>query len=77
MILDRTLQALATLYGVEPAYRDMQGRLRKKMVVLKIEKWIAKFILDYMKRDASKLEKDFYTIDMSSKNPRWRPSAIF
>lgn len=57
--------------------RDMQGRLRKKLVVLKIEKWIAKFLLDYMGLDSSKLEKDFYTVDMSSKNPRWRPSSIF
>jgi ribose-phosphate pyrophosphokinase len=57
--------------------RDMQGRLRKKMVVLKIEKWIAKFLLNYMGDDASQLEKDFYTVDMSSKNPRWRPSSIF
>lgn len=57
--------------------RDMQGRLRKKMVVLKIEKWIAKFLLNHMNLDASRLEKDFYTVDMSSKNPRWRPSSIF
>jgi ribose-phosphate pyrophosphokinase len=53
--------------------RDSQGRLRKKLVVLKIEKWIAKFLLEYMGRDASKFEKDFYSVDMSSKNPRWRP----
>lgn len=57
--------------------RDMQGRLRKKLVVLKIEKWVAKFLLDYMEGDSSKLENDFYTVDMSSKNPRWRPSSIF
>jgi ribose-phosphate pyrophosphokinase len=57
--------------------RDMQGRLRKKMVVLKIEKWVAKFLLDHMKMNSSHLEKDFYTADMSSKNPRWRPASIF
>lgn len=53
--------------------RDSQGRLRKKMVVLKIEKWIARFLLGYLGKDASKFERDFYSVDMSSKNPRWRP----
>jgi ribose-phosphate pyrophosphokinase len=53
--------------------RDSQGRLRKKLVVLKIEKWIARFLLQYMGKDAQKFEKDFYSVDMSSKNPRWRP----
>jgi ribose-phosphate pyrophosphokinase len=57
--------------------RDSQGRLRKKLVVLKIEKWIAKFLLQYMGRDASKFEKDFYSVDMSSKNPRWRPPSRY
>ncbi len=57
--------------------RDLQGRLRKKMVVLKVEKWMAKFLLESMGQPAPHLEKDFYTIDMSSKNPRWRPTAIF
>jgi ribose-phosphate pyrophosphokinase len=53
--------------------RDSQGRLRKKLVVLKIEKWIARYLLQYMNQDAAKFEKDFYSVDMSSKNPRWRP----
>ncbi|MDQ3001257.1 MAG: ribose-phosphate diphosphokinase [Fibrobacterota bacterium] len=53
--------------------RDSQGRLRKKLVVLKIEKWIARYLLQYMGKDALKFEKDFYSVDMSSKNPRWRP----
>jgi len=53
--------------------RDTQGRLRKKMVVLKIEKWIARFLLQHLGRDASKFNRDFYSVDMSSKNPRWRP----
>jgi ribose-phosphate pyrophosphokinase len=51
--------------------RDTQGRLRKKMVVLKIEKWIARFLLQHLDRDARRLEGDFYAVDMSSKNPRW------
>ena len=55
--------------------RDSQGRLRKKMVVLKIEKWIARFIMQTLGHptQAAKFEKDFYGVDMSSKNPRWRP----
>lgn len=52
--------------------RDAQGRLRKKIVVLKIEKWIARFLLKYMGLETTKFEKDFYSVDMSSKNPRWR-----
>jgi ribose-phosphate pyrophosphokinase len=54
--------------------RDSQGRLRKKMVVLKIEKWIARFLLRHLGQNASKFERDFYAVDMSSKNPRWRPN---
>lgn len=55
--------------------RDSQGRLRKKMVVLKIEKWIARFLLQNMgdTQRVTKFERDFYSVDMSSKNPRWRP----
>lgn len=53
--------------------RDSQGRLRKKIVVLKIEKWIARFLLDYLGKDHDKFDRDFYSVDMSSKNPRWRP----
>ncbi|MBF0433180.1 MAG: ribose-phosphate pyrophosphokinase [Fibrobacteria bacterium] len=74
----KVLDEILTLNSIPSILnRDMQGRLRKKMVVLKIEKWIAKFILEYMQKDSSKFEKDFYTGDMSSKNPRWRPSSIF
>jgi len=51
--------------------RDTQGRLRKKMVVLKIEKWIARFLLQQLGREASRLDGNFYSVDMSSKNPRW------
>ena len=56
--------------------RDMQGRLRKKMVVLKIEKWIARFLLGHLGLDASKFKENFYSVDMSSKNPRWQPSPV-
>jgi ribose-phosphate pyrophosphokinase len=57
--------------------RDSQGRLRKKLVVLKIEKWIARFLLNYMGKGAQKFDKDFYSVDMSSKNPRWRPPSRY
>lgn len=53
--------------------RDTQGRLRKKMTVLKIEKWIARFLMNYMGHSTARFEKNFYAVDMSSKNPRWRP----
>jgi ribose-phosphate pyrophosphokinase len=55
--------------------RDSQGRLRKKMVVLKIEKWIARFLLQHLGKNASKFDRNFYSVDMSSKNPRWRPTV--
>ena len=57
--------------------RDSQGRLRKKLVVLKIEKWIARFLLKYMGNPTQKFDKDFYSTDMSSKNPRWRPPSRY
>jgi ribose-phosphate pyrophosphokinase len=67
-----TLNTIPTILN-----RDSQGRLRKKLVVLKIEKWIARFLLQYVGRDAAKFEKDFYSVDMSSKNPRWRPPSRY
>jgi ribose-phosphate pyrophosphokinase len=54
--------------------RDSQGRLRKKMVVLKIEMWIARFLMQYLGKEEGLAGGDFYTVDMSSKNPRWRPN---
>jgi ribose-phosphate pyrophosphokinase len=50
--------------------RDEQGRLRRKLVVLKIEGWIAQKlcrILGIHGRDSASR----YQIDMSSKNPRF------
>ncbi|NLN79050.1 MAG: ribose-phosphate pyrophosphokinase [Armatimonadetes bacterium] len=52
--------------------RDMQGRLRRKLTVLKLEKWIADYTMRYIGQQPSKLDGITYTIDMSSKNPRWR-----
>jgi len=53
--------------------RDMQGRLRRKMLVLKIEKWIANFLLRQFGH-APPPHDPPYSIDISSKNPRWRPA---
>jgi ribose-phosphate pyrophosphokinase len=53
--------------------RDMQGRLRRKLVVLKIEKWIARHLRARTGAALGRLADDFYAADMSSKNPRWLP----
>jgi ribose-phosphate pyrophosphokinase len=71
----RDLDEILTLNTIPSILnRDSQGRLRKKMVVLKIEKWIARFLLRNLGRDASRFDRNFYSVDMSSKNPRWRPN---
>jgi len=52
--------------------RDVQGRLRRKIAVLKIGKWISRFIIEQLHcGEASALGDEFYSVDMSSKNPRW------
>jgi ribose-phosphate pyrophosphokinase len=52
--------------------RDKQGRLRKKMLVLKIEKWIAAFLKHQFCGVNSESGFLCYAIDMSTKNPRWK-----
>ena len=52
--------------------RDMQGRLRRKLTVLKLEKWISDYTMRYIGQQPSAPCGITYTIDMSSKNPRWR-----
>ena len=51
--------------------RDMQGRLRKKMLVLKISRWI----VNYLRNGILKLDlpeyRPAYTVDISRKNPYW------
>ncbi len=61
-----TLNTLPTILN-----RDTQGRLRKKLVVLKIEKWITRTLRAYAGMPEGKLKDDFYAVDISSKNPRW------
>ncbi len=50
--------------------RDVQGRLRKKMVVLKIEMWLANRLCKILDLPAGD-DQVRYQIDMSSKNPRF------
>jgi len=52
--------------------RDMQGRLRKKMLVLKIEKWIARYLQRALCALPGSAREPAYNIDVSSKNPRWK-----
>jgi ribose-phosphate pyrophosphokinase len=52
--------------------RDMQGRLRRKMLVLKIEKWLANFLLGRFGLRQFPSDRPLYSIDISSKNPRAR-----
>ncbi|NLZ63117.1 MAG: ribose-phosphate pyrophosphokinase [Lentisphaerae bacterium] len=54
--------------------RDMQGRLRHKMLVLKIERWIVNALRHYFLNDSSEPYAPPYTVDVSRKNPRWKIS---
>ena len=60
-----TLNTLPTILN-----RDEQGRLRKKLVVLKIENWLARNLSGIL-QIPWKNRASFYDIDMSSKNPRF------
>lgn len=56
--------------------RDTQGRLRRKLVVLKIEKWISRYLRGYCGLAPNTSDEIApYAVEMSSKNPRWRPSV--
>lgn len=58
--------------------RDLQGRLRKKLTVLKIGRWMAHHVLGIMGCKRS-VHGPLYTVDMSSKNPRFEtmvPGAV-
>lgn len=61
-----TLNTLPTVLN-----RDVQGRLRKKLVVLKIEQWLARNLCDILGLPA-RHDDSMYHIDMSSKNPRFK-----
>ena len=55
--------------------RDNQGRLRKKMAVLKITKWIAEY-LNMRLSLGLKFEQPLYEEDISQKNPRARKANV-
>lgn len=54
--------------------RDMQGRLRRKMVVLRISRWMAKYLGQTIGSKSFVVKPPYYIEDMSSKNPRWKGS---
>jgi ribose-phosphate pyrophosphokinase len=65
-----TLNTLPTILN-----RDEQGRLRRKLVVLKIERWLAQNLIRILKiqTHVERVPEDgLYQIDMSSKNPRFK-----
>lgn len=70
---DRIIDEIVTTSSIPTIInRDMQGRLRHKMVVLKISRWIAAHIITMRDPDEKSLSKPLYKEDMSTKNPRWR-----
>ena len=60
-----TLNTLPTILN-----RDEQGRLRRKIIVLKIERWLAHNLTEILGLPCGD-KSDLYHIDMSSKNPRF------
>ena len=52
--------------------RDMQGRLRKKMVVLRLSRWMAKYLGQTIGSKTLIVKPPYYIADMASKNPRWK-----
>ncbi|WP_319415037.1 phosphoribosyltransferase family protein [Marispirochaeta aestuarii] len=52
--------------------RDMQGRLRHKMVVLRLGRWISNAVTGLRGIDQASLPGPLYTEDISSKHPRWK-----
>ena len=60
-----TLNTIPTILN-----RDVQGRLRRKLVVLKIEKWLARNLCEILGAPVPN-ETSLYQIDMSSKNRRF------
>jgi ribose-phosphate pyrophosphokinase len=60
-----TLNTLPTVLN-----RDVQGRLRRKMVVMKIERWLANNLAGLLGVKHAR-EDGLYQIDMSSTNPRF------
>ncbi len=51
--------------------RDSQGRLRRKMLILKIERWIANELRSHVLGMDCQPYSPPYTVDISRKNPYW------
>ncbi len=70
---DRVLDEIITTTTIPSILnRDVQGRLRHKMVVLSISRWISNYLIHLIDKDAPELKPPLYSEDMSSKNPRWK-----
>ena len=52
--------------------RDVQGRLRHKLVVLRVARWIASHVHRLCGPEGEEIKPPLYAEDMSSKNPRWK-----
>ena len=52
--------------------RDMQGRLRRKILILKLERWIAHALKEQVFHIPVSENERLYSVDVSRKNPRWR-----
>ena len=69
---DRVLDEIITTTTIPSILnRDVQGRLRHKMVVLLISRWISDYLLKLLDKNSSGLKSPLYSEDMSAKNPRW------
>lgn len=69
---DRVLDEVITTTTIPSILnRDVQGRLRHKMVVLLISRWISNYLLKLLDKQSPGLKAPLYSEDMSAKNPRW------
>ena len=69
---DRVLDEIITTTTIPSILnRDVQGRLRHKMVVLLISRWISDYLLKLLDKKSPGLKPPLYSEDMSAKNPRW------
>lgn len=69
---DRVLDEIITTTTIPSILnRDVQGRLRHKMVVLLISRWISNYLLKLLDKSYPGLKQPLYSEDMSAKNPRW------
>ena len=48
-----------------------------QLPVLKIAKWMSRYVMRLYGEDDGRFDKNFYKVDMSSKNPRWPPPHMY